>query len=269
MKKKILVSLCLALIMLLGIPSAALAADPTEFHISWDGSGWVGAGVTAGDDVSAGFETGGDAIAGEYTALDSNDNPYNYGVDSFSALLNADVTNGYIGASCLRTDSYAGMYGPAGQGSWSGVFVDGGTASIAYRTTTNYAQMRDCSYGYQLPGGHNVVVDADYYEIGRGIADGRGNSGELQAWGSGTAVLDCMSAEASGCWSLKLGRGCGCYTDASFTATGSDGHFEVTGTGVNSVTFNGMGVSSGGGSISIVADWLNSFGISDFSLTAN
>ncbi|GAI38945.1 unnamed protein product, partial [marine sediment metagenome] len=213
-----------------------------------------------------GFGTGGEHISGSYSAVDSNNNPYGYGVDSFSAYLNADVVNGHIGAGCGRTDS-TGMYGNAGQESWSFVEVWSGSASMAYRTTTNFAQMVDASYGFQLPGGHNIVViDADY-ELGRGIDDGRGNSSWLYAEGTGSATLDCMSAEASGVWALEFGRGAGCYTDANFSATGS-GHFAVTGEGNNGVTFNGLGISSGGGSLSIIADYVNGFSIGDYSLTA-
>lgn len=267
MKRKIAVALAVALAGVMLFSGVALADDPTTVDVDWSGSGWVGVEVDTGD-AYAGFGTGGDSISGSYSATDSNNNPYNYGVDNFSAYLNAYVENGEIDTGCLRTDS-TGMYGSAGQYSWSYVGVDDGSASMAYRSTTNFAQMTDGSYGYQLLGGHNIVVDADSYYIDRGIEDGRGNSGYLEAWGSGTATLDCMTSGASGCWSLTFGRGGGCYTDANFNATGTAGHFEVTGEGNTSITFNGMGVSSGGGSLSFIADWLGSFSISDYSLTAN
>lgn len=262
------IALTLALALTLIFSGAALADDPTEVNVTWDGTGAVTADVDTGD-AYAGFGTGGDYISGSYTAIDSNNNPYNYGVDNFSAYLDAHVENGIIVSQCDRTDSYVPMYGSDGQTSWSVVEVWDGTADMAYRTTTNFAAMKDCSYGYQLPGGHNIVVDADFYEIYRGIDDNQGNSGYLYADGNGTATMDCMSAEASGCWALMFGRGCGCYTDANYNATGSGGYFEVTGTGNNSVTFNGLGISSGGGSLSIIANWLGSFSIGDYSLTAN
>lgn len=267
MKKGIFsIALVLALVATMFLGSIALADDPTEVTVTWDGTGGVGVDVDTGD-AFAGFVTLGDNISGAYTATDSNNNPYSYGVDNFSAYLNASVINGYINTGNLRTDSYEGMYGNAGQNSWSSVWVDGGSASMAYRTTTNYAKMVDASYTYQLLGGHNIVVDATSYDIQRGILDGRGNSGILNAWGSGSATLDCMSAEASGVWDLVFGRGAGCYTDANYTATGS-GHFDVTGTGNTSVVFNGLGISSGGGSLAIIADFINNFSINDYSLTA-
>lgn len=269
MKKKLGIALVVALLAVLTLGSAVLADDPTTVDVDWDGSGWVGTGVDTGD-ANAGFGTGGDYISGTYSATDSNNNPYSYNVDNFSAYLNAYVEDGYISTGCDRTDSYVPMYGNDGQESWSFVGVDGGSASMAYRTTTNFAQMTDATYGYQLSGGHNIVVtSADYYEIDRGISDGRGNSGWLYADGEGSATLDCMSAGASGVWSLQFGRGAGCYTDANFNATGTDGYFEVTGEGNNSITFNGMGVSSGGGSLSFIADWVGSFSIGDCSLTAD
>lgn len=267
MKKIIVIALVLAIAFTLCFGVVALADDPTEVVVTWDGGGTVGETVTTGDTTS-GFLTSGYYITGSYTAKDSNDNPYTYGVDSFSAYLIASVTNGFINTGVTRVSSYVPMYGSGGQNSWSSVVVDGGVASMAYRSTTNFAQMTDGSYTYQLSGGHNIVANADFYSILRSISDGRGNSGYVIANGTGTATLDCMTSEASGVWSLTLGRGGGCYTDASYSAVG-DGYFEVTGVGVNSVTYNGLGMSSGGGSLSIIANFVNSFSIGDYSLTAN
>lgn len=256
------------LVMLTAVP--VLADSPTEFNMSWSGSGGADADVTAGDDASTGFSTFGDAISGTYYAKDSNDNPYGYGVDSFQAEFQGSVTNGMMITGGDRTDSKSSSYGPAGQSSFSGVEVIDGNAQMAYRTTTNYAQMRDCSYAHQLSGGHNIVVNsASFYYLERWIDDGQGNDGYLMANGDGNATLDCMSAEASGCWNLKLGHGCGCYTDANFNATGTGGHFEVSGTGNNNVTFHGFGASSGGGTLSFIADWLGGFSVNDYSLSAN
>lgn len=266
MKKRILIPVLLAIVLLLSTASAALADDPATVDVSWDGAGYVDTEIDTGD-AYAGFMTGGDAISGAYTATDSNNNPYNYQVDSFSAVFTGHVENGYIFTGCERTDSYDPMYGPDGQESYSIVSVEDGWADMSYRTTTNYAQMRDCGYQYQLPGGHNVILDATAYYIDRYISDGRGESGEFEAWGTGAATLDCMSAEASGGWALKLGRGCGCYTDANFNATGA-GYVEITGAGNNGVQFNGMGVSTGGGVLQFIADWVGNISISDYSLTA-
>jgi hypothetical protein len=161
------------------------------------------------------------------------------------------------------------MYGSGGQVDTAFVGVEDGSASMAFRSTTNFAQMVDGTYTYQLPGGHNIIANAESYLINRFISDGRGDTGTFNAVGNGAATLDCMSSEASGVWNLTLGRGAGCYTDANFNATGLGGTVLVTGVGNDSVTFNGMGASSGGGTLQFVANWLNSVSISDFSLTAH
>lgn len=268
MKKKLIIGLVVALVMVLTPASVVFAVDPTEVDVNWSGSGGVGVDIDTGD-AEAGFGTAGDVINGSYSATDFNDNPYSYGVDSFSSLFTGSVINGFMTTDCLRTDS-TGMYGVDGQYSFSGVEVWDGSASMAYRSITNFAQMTDATYGNQLPGGHNIVVnDATAYYMERWIDDNRGNRGYLEASGDGDATLDCMTAVASGCWTLQFGRGGGCYTDANFSATGSGGHFEVAGTGNNNVTFHGLGVSSGGGTLSFIANWTNSFSIADYSLSAN
>jgi hypothetical protein len=267
MLKRISIALLVAVVLTLGISAAALADDPTETHLTWTGGGTITGNVDCGDS-NAGFTMTAATFSGSWDAIDSNNNPYGYGVDSFSSTFLGTVNNGTLSTGMARVNSYSGMYGNGGQLSGLNVGTDG-TASAAFRSTTNYAELVDCTYGYQLAGGHDVdVTGADSYMIDRYILDGRGNQGEFYAIGAGDATLDCMSAEASGGWDLKLGRGAGCYTDASYTATGA-GYVDVTGTGNNSVTFNGMGVTQGGGTLDLIANWLGSISISDFSLTAN
>lgn len=266
--KKILIAILIATMSLLTVGSAVLADNPTTVTINWDGSGSVTGGMDSGDS-NASFETGGAGIIGTYTATDSNNNPYSYGVDNFNSYINASVLNGYISTGVARVNSYVPMYGNGGQLDTAFVGVDDGTASMAFRSTTNYAAMVDGTYTYQLAGGHNIVANASAYEIDRYISDGRGNSGDVYASGTGVATLDCMSSEASGVWNLTLGRGAGCYTDANFTATGANGYFQVTGVGNDSVVFNGLGISSGGGILQVIANWINNFNINDYSLTAH
>jgi hypothetical protein len=264
--KKLVISLILGLVLVLSVSGMALADDPDQIDISWDGSGQVTGSIDTGD-AQAYFDTGGDYILGSYSGVETPNTSYPYmNVDSYVGYFNGHVENGYMDSGCARTDSYEGSYGDAGQFSWSWVGVSGGVADMAYRTTTNYAQMRDCCYKYQLSGGHNIVVDAEFYTMDRYINDGDGESGDFYAEGTGTATMDCMNSGASGCWGLSLGSGCGCYTDANFNATGA-GHVAVTGIGDNSVTM--MGNSIGGGTLQFIADWAGSISIPDWSITAN
>lgn len=265
--KRILLSLILSLVLVLGVTGAVLADDPTEVNVTWDGSGVVITGVDSGDSTTS-LNTGGVGISGSFTVVDSNDNPYGYGVDTFTASLNANVEDGgFIQLLTERLNSKSSSYGPAGQESYTFVFIDDGVASLATRTWTNYASMKDPTYGYQLPGGHNIVVSSSAYLISRYILDGQGNSGEISATGSGTAILDDMSNEVSGNGGVRFGWGCGCYTDANYNATGS-GTFSVTGTGNTLVDFIGLGMSSGGGTLGIVANFIDGFSINNYAVTA-
>jgi hypothetical protein len=247
-----------------------MAAGPTQVDINWNGSGAIGSVVDTGDAVTT-FNTSGNLISGSFTSADSNDNPYTYNVDSFSSYLNASVTGGgSIAMTTERLTSKESMYGAAGQESYSFVGTNGGTASLTARTVTNYAALSDPTYTYQLPGGHNITVaDSTSYLIQRYVGDGQGNSGEVIATGAGSATLDNMVSGASGNGGVSFGLGGGCYTDAAFNATGTAGSFQVTGVGNDSVSFNGLGVSSGGGSLSLVANWVNNFNVGNYSLTAN
>lgn len=270
MKKKFclfgIALMVMALVMLL-VPGTLFADEATEVNVNWDGAGLVGTIVNTGD-AETNFSTGGNHIEGHFKAIDANNNSYSYGVDNFTTQLMANVTDGYIVSQTDRLTSKVSMYGDPGQYTFSFLDVDGGTGSMAIGTVSNYAAMKDCTYQNQLPGGHNMVVDANYYILERFVQASDGDFGEFWAIGNGQATLDSMSSDmyATG---VLFGHGCGCYTDASFTATGAGGHVEITGSGGNLVKFEGLGIQSGGGSLSIIADWVNSFNISDYSLTSN
>jgi len=266
MKKRIFgFLLTLVMVLSLTIGSVALADDPTEVTTTWSGSGSLAVSTNTGD-ATAGFITEGAGISGSYTTKDFNDNPYSYGVDTFSAYLNASVTNGYIDSGSERLTSKTSAYGDPGQTSWSFVSVTDGTASMAYRTWTNYAAMKDPGYTYQLPGGHNIVASADSYTIDRGIQASDGSWANTLITGSGTATLDNMVSEASAT-GVRLGWGGGCYTDASFSATGT-GTFTLTGVGDTSATTAMAPGMVGASSFSIVASWAGTFNIADYSVTA-
>lgn len=261
--------LLVVLVSLMALMGTTAFAAPTQINIDWNGAGQVGSSVNTGDSETV-WSTAGNSIQGTFVASDKNDNPYNYGVDSYDAYINASVSGGgYIEMQTDRLTSKESMYGPAGQQSYAFVGVNDGSAAMANRTVTNYASMKDPTYQYQLPGGHNITVaGSSAYEIKRYVSDGQGNSGNVWALGDGNATLDSMVSEEGGN-GVRLGWGGGCYTDASYQATGTSGYFEVTGVGNNNVSYNGLGLSSGGGSLSVVANWVNSFNFNDYSLTAN
>lgn len=265
MRKKLLVATLLAVIMLFSLGGVAMAADPTDVSINWDGSGGISGSVDTGDAVTS-FGTFGDTITGEFTSRDSNDNPYTYGVDTFTTKLEASVENGQIESETERLTSKESMYGAPGQYTYSFLGVDGGSGSMAIRSVSNYASMKDPTYGYQLSGGHNIVADADFYVMTRYVEASDGDYGVFSAVGDGQATLDSMVSEMSAT-GVRLGWGGGCYTDANFNATGTGGSVLVEGGGGNSVS--GMGVSIGGGTLQVIVDWLNNVSIGDYSLTAN
>ena len=265
--KRLLVSLVLALILVVGISGVALADDPTTVTVTWAGGGAVGAGVNSGDAVTT-FSTSGNAVSGTFTATDSNDNPYSYGVDTFTTKLVASVTDGWITSLTDRLTSKTSMYGAPGQQSYSFLGVSGGTGSVALRTISNFASMIDPTYTHQLTGGHNIIANANSYLMQRLVTASDGSFGSFIASGNGQAELGSMVSEMSAI-GVRLGWGGGCYTDASFTATGTGGLVNITGSGNSLVKFEGLGIQSGGGSLSIIADWLNNFSISNYSLTAN
>ena len=266
--RKLFISVILVFILVIAFSTAALADDPTEVVIDWNGGGFIGTSVNTGDATTV-FTVNAAMSNGSFSAVDSNNNPYTYQVDNFKTKLVADVTNGQIITQTNRLTSKESSYGPAGQESYLNAFVIDGNVKLVDIVSTNYASMGKPTYGDQLPGGHNVVADADYYSLMTYIIDGQGNGGQVEAYGNGAMQLDCMNSSASGNGGIKLGHGSGCYTDANQEATGTAGVFSVTGVGNYYVKLEGMGIESAGGSIGIMANWTGSVKIEDFSLTAN
>jgi len=162
MKKIFGIALVLAVLAVLSLGSVALADPPTDVTITWGGglvdsggyptdygAGWVSATVTAGDDATTTFSTTGNAILGQFTARDFNDDSTMYFVDKFTTSFSADVTDGYATISTERTDFAAGwdeagppyMYGYAGEHSYNYVGASGGAAHLSVGSWSNYASM--------------------------------------------------------------------------------------------------------------------------------
>jgi len=309
LKKIFGIALVLALMTSLCFGSVALADDPVDVEVTWggglvdgggfpvnSGSGWVSGTVTAGDDATTTFSTGGVEILGQFTANQTANTAYPYmGVDTFTTDLDAIVAGagyGYIEYQTNRTDSY-GSYGPPGQISYNYLEVADGYGAMAMRSTTNFASQRDYLWAQvKTPGGYNFEVDSSLYYLQRTVSASDGDFADLEAGGIGFAALEGISS-GMGDDSLYFGRSWEPY-DSYFTATGS-GTFDLEGKGDNGVTFNNItmtGSTSGGmlwngtldlsglptvtatdaGSgawLQIIANFTSNFDMGDYSVTAN
>jgi len=252
----------------LAFGSIAFAADEPDdvVTITWDGGGDVWGSVTAGNDASATFYSGSNSQVGEFHAVDSNNNPYGYGVDSCTFSLDISLSGGGMASLLVdRTDAKT-SYGAAGQQSYTYVFTPDGSATLQNSSSTNYASMKDCNYGWNA-NDHITVSGSTYYELQRYVDSGAGNYAEINAFGGGDADLDCMSSEASA-GQVRLGWGCGCYTNADFTANGT-GTMELYAYGNNSATTAMAPGMTGATSFDFIASWAGAFSIPDYSTTAN
>jgi len=217
--KRLFIVTALVLAMVMAFSGVALAE--TKVEVDWDGGGWVGGNVTAGNDAFAKLESFGAAWhTGSFTALDANNNPYNYGVDDNTFTMKTEIVGGgYANMFVERTDARVSMYGPAGQQSYIGVITADGNATLANRSRTNYADMIDGNYDWQS-NNHITVTGSSMYKLDRWMDGGTGNSAGILAWGSGDAKLTAMSSEAKNS-QVRLGWGAGCHTNARFNASGS------------------------------------------------
>jgi len=259
-------ALVLPLILVLGLGLAAFAAS-TTVDVQWDGWGGLGLSVdfANGDDSNSSLSTGGNHYWGEFHGTDFDDNPYGYNVDSGSFSTKAYVSGGGgIVFEVNRTDTLASMYGPSGQSSYSEVGTLDGDASIATRTSTNYASQKNCNYGWQS--NNQYMASGSDFFINHYIQDGDGEGAGVAVWaGNGSAMVTSMSDEMSGS-SFRLGRGCGCYTNASASGTGS-GVFELYANASNALSGNGW--SSGGGSYSQTINYVGGFNVDNSYIDGN
>lgn len=268
MKRKLIgIAMTMAVLGTLLFSGVAFAADePDEVNVSWNGSGVVIGSVDTGDSESSFYSVGTSHI-GQFNAIDQNNNPYSYGVDSNSFSFETSIAGtGEAEFTTTRITSKESMYGAGGQQSYSYVGVLDGTALLQDRTATNYASMCDCNYGWHA-NDHITVTEASAYTLARWLNSGNGDFAGLSAAGNGSADLDCMSSSANGA-GVILGKGCGCYTNADFTATGS-GAFRLQAAGDTSTTTAMAPGMTGASSFDFIATWLNStFTVPDYSTTA-
>ena len=239
--KKVLV---LAVALVLGLGLAAFAAG-TTVDVTWDFSGGTGLTVNFanGDDSNSSLYTAGSHAWGEFHGVDSDDNPYSYGVDSGSFSTKAYVENGGgIKFDVQRTDSHTSMYGPSGQEAYSEVWTADGSAFIGTRASTNFAEARTCNYGWQASS--QYTASGSVFYLDHWIKSGDGDQAGVHAAGSGSADVTLMSDEMHGS-SFRLGRGCGCYTDAKASGTGA-GEFDLWANAGNSLSGYGWSAPGGG-----------------------
>lgn len=283
--KKIFLAMLIALIAILCFAVPALAAGPSTVTVNWDGSGSVNGNVDTGD-TTTNFSVDANYAYGQFTATDSNNNPYSYGVDTNSAYVYGYFNGGgEMSFETVRNTSYTPMYGSAGQ-DVSAYVGSSDSGSMATGSWTNYAEMTNATYGKTLVNSHNFTASASgesgSYTISETISSENAIAGFV-AGGSGTssAQIDCMTTGAYGSDAVNLGWGGGCYTNADATFTGA-GTFMVGAYGSNSITtpianasgslvsggwtINGDG-TPGSASLSIIANFVNGGSVGNYSVS--
>ncbi len=283
--KKITLGILIAVIMVLGTASAVFADGPTTVNINWNGGGEIETSVTTGGDSTHSFYTGGaGGIMGSFTCTDNNDNPYGYQVDSVSSYIQSWVSNAETEYIVTRDDSKTSMYGPAGQMSYSYIGASNGWAEMATGSSCNYAAQKDCTYSKpKTTNGKNFEANATEFSLYKWVGNGSidngaiiadGNWASFSSVGTGIAQIDCMSCETGGKGTTKLGRGCGCYTNADAFFSGA-GEFSVNAQGTNGITSPGMGWTvPGNGTFSscswkVVATYSGDMTVDDYSIEVN
>jgi hypothetical protein len=270
-KKFFAIALFAVLALLIALPVATFASDPIDtVTITWNGGGLVAGNVNATGDQVYNFAIGANITSGSFTMNNLLDNPYGYGVNSTNAEFIAMVNGGSATYTTTRTDSYVPMYGAAGQATYSYIFASDGTASMAMWNNSNYAAGQEANYGHAwTPVGDTFSASAGSFQIIHTVTDSEGDYSGVNVQGSGTASLDCMSSDI-GAGGMTFGKGAGCYTDASYDGVGdqlvqfvSVGHSLINQFGT---TITGDG-SAGSASLAVIAEFVGTFSVPDFSAT--
>jgi len=182
-------------------------------------------------------------------SVDNTQFPY-MGVDTTTTSVKSSIISdgGFIQFGVQRQDSYGG-YGDPDQSSSSYV-ITSDSASLNFRSWTNYAALKDCNFGFQA--NDHFLASGDYNAY-HNVINGNNNATFL-ATGSGTLDIDHMS-DTAGNTGITFGLGCGCYTNADVTQTGS-GFFGVSAHFENS--FTNDGITAGG-----IVDYLEGYSFTD------
>jgi len=260
MKKMLIIGLvAFCFVGFTGIVNAATTVDQT-----WSGSGVFNTVFTAGDDSETVFNTMGASISGEFHSKDSDNNPYGYGVDSTESKVKAHVENGFIEYRFTKNDNYEPMYGAAGQESYT-LIDTAGTGDFAWRTTSNFAQMRCSNYGWQS---NDQMKATGLHHIYHYFSINENEGAEMDVIADGSTEITDMSEDHSGS-SFKFGKGCGCYTNANVDIVGS-GSFALDAYADNQITTDtGITVSGPGSHYAVQAAFGTGFHFSNFALSGN
>jgi len=238
-----------------------MATASTTIDTAWNGAGTFETHFVAGDDARVDLWTGGSLISGEWHATDSDNNPYNYGVDNVEAKVKASSTNGFIEYQFERTDAKTSMYGEPGQKAYT--LIDSlGTASFAWRSTSNYASLSSSNYGWQANG--QMQATGEHQIIHTFEANPNEWAG-LRVIADGTSYISDMS-EGSNSAGYTFGKGLGCYTNAEVGIVGS-GTFDLNAYADNSIVTD-TGIITDG-FLNIHAEFSNGFQYNNFALAGN
>jgi len=243
------------LLVALLVLGGGLALAQTTVDLNWNVLGGdIGIDFQAGDDAYAGLRTGGSYIFGEFHGIDYDNNPYNYNVDTVRAKVRANIDGGgYVEFIMERQDSWAPMYGPEGQVTYTKLETSG-SGFFATNTRTNFASLRTHNYGFQNDNQWRATGDfkITHYIMAATEPYGAG----FYAEGSGSINVTLMSSEVRGNSAWRFGEGAGCYTNAHAEGTGS-GIFEVGGAAPTEL--HAFGATIGGGSVTLNILYNNGF----------
>ena len=241
--------------------TVGMATAQTTFDTTWSGSGYHEIHFINGDDATTDFWTAGSIISGEYHAIDKDDNPYGYNVDTTDVKIKAHATDGYIEYKFTRDDSHTSMYGDAGQESYT--YIDSyGDADFVWHSWSNYAQYRSCNYGWQ---NDNQIHATGTHHIYHSFFINDHEGAEIEIGVDGQTDLTIMNEDHWGS-SFKFGKGCGCYTNAHAEITGA-GYFTMNAYADNEITTD-WGITTDG-YLGIHADFTSGFHFTNFALQGN
>jgi hypothetical protein len=247
-------------VLSLMVVSLLVMAVPTVFadtNVTMTGTGTIDfdTSILYDDDALAIFNFTG---YGSFTlvGIETDNTAYPYmGVDTTSTYVMSDITagGGFIQFEVQRLDSYGG-YGAPGQDSYSLVYSSDGTASLDFKTTTNFADLWSSNWGFQA--NQQFEVSGSTIQVIHTLLTGSPmEGGQLSLLGSGTASIDYMADGYTDYNEFRFGYGDGCYENADLTANGA-GVLTIGGVADNNIwAHDGSWSVSGSGGVGHTETW--------------